>query len=344
MTLPANRCWRLARYAPEGVPGTDCFALADEAPREPAAGEVLVQTEWLSMDPFPRLAMRGEASMAPQLPLGAVMLGRGVGRVLRSADPSFAEGDLVAGELGWRERGCVAASALRKLDPALGPPELALGLLGPSGLTAFFCVEQHAQPKAGETVLVSAAAGSVGSIACQLAALRGARVVGVVQGAQQAAYLRERLGVDAVVDALDALDPSSPGSLSDAVRAACPDGIDVFLDGVGGALHDAALARANIAARIVVYGLISSYGEDACHADVGPRQLMRIIQRRLRIQGFLVGDHAADFGSALARLAGWQREGLLHAAQHVYQGFEAVPQAFALLFDQAAPGKQLVRL
>ncbi len=334
----ATRCWRLARYAPHGAPAADCFELAAETPRPPGAGEVVVQTEWLSMDPFPRLAMRGEASLAPQLPLGSVMLGRGVGRVVDAGDSAFAAGDVVAGEVGWRERGCVPAAGLRKVDPALGPAELALGMLGPSGLTAYFCVDRHAAPKAGETVLVSAAAGSVGSVACQLAAMRGARVVGVVQGAEQAAFVRERLGAAAVVDA------AAAGPLADAVRAACPDGVDAFLDGVGGELHDAALAAAGVGARIVVYGLISSYGEGAQHTDVGPRQLMRIVQRRLRIQGFLVGDHAAEFGAALARLAAWHGEGRLHAAQHVTHGFDSAPRAFAALFDNAPPGKQLLRL
>ena len=333
----AHRCLRLARYAPDQAPPHSCFQLDLEPTREPAAGEVLVEVQWLSMDPFPRLVMRGESSMAPQLPLGTVMLGRGVGRVLRSADPGFGAGDVVAGELGWRERACVPAQALRKVDPTLAPVELSLGLLGPSGLTAYFCVESIAPPQPGQTILVSAAAGSVGSTACRLAALRGARVVAAAWGQAQCRYLSEVLGADAVVDV------GGPAPLAESLRAACPNGIDVFLDGVGGALHDAAMDNLNVAARVVVYGLISSYGESG-RADIGPRHLMRIIQRRIHIDGFLVGDHAPRFAAALAQLADLYHEGRLLAPQHVSHGLEAVPAAFAALFEAALPGKQLVKL
>jgi len=332
-----HRCLRLAHYASGDVPPHSCFELDTESTREPLQGEVLVEVQWLSMDPFPRLAMRGEASMAPQLPLGTVMLGRGVGRVLRSADAAFGVGDAVAGELGWRERACVPAQGLRKVDPTLAPVELSLGLLGPSGLTAYFCVERIAPPQPGQTILVSAAAGSVGATACRLAALRGARVVAAAWGQTQCRYLSDALGVDAVVDI------AGPVPLADSLRAACPNGIDVFLDGVGGLLHDAAMDNLNVGARVVVYGLISSYGESG-RADIGPRHLLRIIQRRVHIDGFLVGDHAAQFADALAQLATWYHEGRLLAPQHVSHGLEAVPAAFAALFAAAQPGKQLVKL
>jgi len=333
-----TRCLKLARYAPEGVPDPASFELSVEAVREPGDGEVLVEVHWLSMDPFPRMCMRGEASMAPQLPLGAVMMGRGAGRVIKSRDVGFAPGDLVAGELGWRELACVKAEALRGVDASLGPLEASLGLLGPSGLTAYFATRQHAQPRAGETVVVSAAAGSVGSTACRLAALAGARVVGVGAGPRQSRYLLEEVGVTAAVDGLDA------ERLVAAIAAACPRGVDVFLDGVGGAVHDAVMGSLNVGARVVVYGLISSYGEGAGRADVGPRNLMRIIMKRARITGFLVGDHAAEFPHALKELGAKLADGSLVASQTVHEGLEAAPHAFATLFGDAHPGKQLVRL
>ena len=334
----ATRCLRLARYAPEGVPEPSCFELSTEAVRQPGEGEVLVEVHWLSMDPFPRLCMRGEASMAPQLPLGAVMMGRGAGRVLRSNHVGFAPGDLVAGEMGWRELACVKAEALRSVDASLGHLEASLGLLGPSGLTAYFTIQHHAQPKAGETVVVSAAAGSVGSTACRLAALAGARVVGIGAGPRQSQYLLDEVGVAAAVDGLDA------ERLGGAIAAACPRGVDVFLDGVGGVVHDAVMGSLNVGARVVVYGLVSSYGEGAGNADLGPRHLMQIIMKRARITGFLVGDHGAEFAQALKQLAAWLADGKLVASQTVHDGLEAAPHAFAALFGDARPGKQLVRL
>jgi len=334
----ANRCLKLARYAPQGIPESACFELSTEPVRRPGDGEVLVEVHWLSMDPFPRMCMRGEASMAPQLPLGAAMMGRGAGRVLASGHAGFVPGDLVAGELGWRELACVKAEALRPVDAALGPLEASLGLLGPSGLTAYFTTQHHAQPKPGETVVVSAAAGSVGATACRLAARAGARVVGVGAGPRQSQYLLEELGVDSAVDGLDAT------RLGAAMAAACPNGVDVFLDGVGGVVHDAVMGSINVGARVVVYGLISSYGEGVDHVDVGPRHLMRTIMKRARITGFLVGDHAAEFPQALRQLAAWLADGSLAATQTVHDGLEAAPNAFAGLFGDTRPGKQLVRL
>lgn len=337
--LPAQTaCLRLARYAPQGVPAADCFERSTEPLRALRPGEVLVGVEWLSMDPFPRLCMRGEPSGPPQLPLGSVMMGRGAGRVLASAHDSFQPGDAVAGELGWRETALVHADALRRVDPALGPLESSLGVLGPSGLTAFFVTTQHAQIRAGDTVVVSAAAGSVGLVACQIALRAGARVVAVGAGAEQVRYLKDALGVTAAIDGLDL------SSLPAALDLACPEGVDVFLDGVGGALHDAVLARTNVHARVVVYGLVSSYGQAADQFDQGPRRLMHLIQRRVSLRGFLLADHSQTFDTALQTLAARLQDGSLRSVQTVSPGLDAAPAAFAALFGAAQPGKQLVRL
>jgi hypothetical protein len=329
-----NRQIKLVAYA-EGVPEPRHFRLDEASLPEPGPGQFLARTLWLSMDPFPRLRMSGDASRAPQLPLGSTMIGRGVARVLASQHPAFPVGAYLAGEIGWQDYYCGDGEGLRPVDPALAPVQASLGILGPSGLAAYFATLRQGQPKPGETVVVGAAAGSVGSAACQIALAQGARAVGVVGGPAQAAFVRE-LGATAV--------DYTAGDLSAALAEACPGGVDVFIDTVGGATHDAVMGLINVHARIVLVGTIANYNLAPGELDMGPRHLLRWIVQRARISGFLVADYAAEWPAALHELAAWVREGRLRYSETVFEGLEAAPRAFAALFGSVGVGKMLVRV
>jgi len=326
-----NRQVHLIAY-PDGLPGPGDFALMDAPQVEPQAGEVQVLVLALGMDPFPRLRMRADSRVGPPLPLGRVVDGRGVGRVRASHDPAFAPGDLVAGELGWQEVAVLPGAALTKLNAALGPPHRHLSALGPSGLTAWFSTELLAIAP-GDTVVIAPAAGSVGSIAGQLAAERGARVVGIASGLEQAAFLTN-MGFAATVDA------RAP-DLAQALAAACPDGANAFLDGVGGPLHDAVIARLALHARVVLLGFIAAYADGAppAYGAAAP-----ILFKRAMVRGFLLADYAARFDTARAELAARMADGRLRAVETIWDGLDQAPAAFAALFGDAAPGKQIVRV
>jgi hypothetical protein len=330
-----NRQIKLVSYA-TGIPEPGHFRLEEAPMPEPGPGQILARSLWLSMDPFPRLRMSGDESVAPQLPLGGTMIGRGVARVVASRRDDFPVGAIVAGEIGWQDYYCGDGDGLRLVDPALAPVQTSLGVLGPSGLAAYFATLRQGAPKPGETVVISAAAGSVGSAACQIALIQGARVVGIAGGAAQVEFLRE-LGVTPV-------DYQAERNLSAALKAACPDGVDVFIDTVGGAIHDAVMDHLNVHARIVLVGTIANYNLGPGEVDTGPRHLYRWILRRARISGFLVGDYAGEWPAALQELAGWVREGRLRYRETVYEGLEKAPEAFAALFGSAGVGKLLVRV
>ena len=330
-----NRRIVLRRY-PSGAPAESDFELIEAPVAELRPGLVRVETSFLSMDPAPRLRMDGGAKFPPPLGLGEVVVGRGVGTVTESGDPQFAAGDVVAGELGWQEQAVVPAGQLRAVDTALGPAQAALGLLGPSGIAAWFLVRDAARVQAGDTVLVAAAAGAVGSAIVQLARLAGARVVGVVGSPAQARFVLEDLGAAAVVDHTSA-------DLDSELRAALPTGATVFLDSVGGALHNSAMGHIANRARIVAFGYISSYNAAAgTQAEYG--RIYQLIHKRAELRGFLVGDHAARFPEALASLASSFRAGELRSFEHVTEGLASVPSAFAALFTGDPVGKQLVQV
>ena len=323
----------LTRY-PDGVPVPDDFAVREaDAPRPDALrdGEAHVRVDWLSMDPLPRVRMAERSPMGPPMRLGAAVEGRGGGRVVASRAKGVPEGAAVIGEVGWRERAVMPADALTVIDEGLGDVADHLGVLGASGLTAWFLCERVAA-REGEAALVAPAAGSVGMVAGQLLARAGAHVTGIVGGARQADFVR-RLGLAGAVDhRADDLD----ATLADAL----PDGWDVFLDGVGGATHDAALAHLRVHARLVLFGFVSGYGAGPPAYGAAPP----ILLKRARAEGFLLADHADRWAEARARLAGMVRADELRALVHVTDGLDAAPAAFAGLFGDAEPGKQLVRV
>ncbi len=264
------------------------------------------------------------------------MTGGAVGLVVESRDPDFRIGDAVEGVLGWQEYAAVAGGALRQIDLGVAPISTALGVLGMPGLTAYFGLLDVCDPQRGETVVVSGAAGAVGMVVGQIAKIRGCRVVGVAGSDARIDWLLDELGFDA------ALNYKSAGDLRFALAKACPDGIDVYFDNVGGAVTDAVLGRINTGARIAVCGQISQY--NLSEPESGPRWLGQLMVKQAKVQGFLVSAYAARFPEALGQLARWLQQGLLKYREDVAQGIEAAPQAFIEMLQGRNLGKQLVQL
>jgi hypothetical protein len=313
----------LARY-PQGAPQADDFVMQDLPDPVPGPGEVLVAVTHLSLDPLPRVRMQPAPPMGPPMHLGAPVEGRGAGRVIASHDPAFAPGDIVVGELGWQSRAALPAARLVRAQG--GRPEDHLNALGATGLAAWFVTEAIA-PRPGETLLVAPAAGAVGSLVCQMAQARapGVRVVGTALGEPQAAFLAG-LGVEPL-----APDADWPG----------PGGIDGFVDGVGGAFHERMLAHLNPRARVLLLGFVSAYG------DEGPPRYgnaAAILMKRATLQGFLLADHMDRAAEARAGIARWLGDGTLRPAQTIHKGLASAAAAFAGLFADSPPGKQIVEV
>lgn len=325
------------RERPSGRIGPGTFELVEEPIPEIGDGEVLVRTQWISLDPANRGVIRDRESYVPPVGIGEVMRGGGLGRVVASRHPRYREGELVRGLLGWQEWAVGSDATMLMAVPEIAgvSPSAHLGVLGITGLTAWVGVTDIGRPQEGETVVVSAAAGAVGSVAGQIARLRGARVVGIAGGPQKCDLLVERLGFAAAVDRRAA-------DWRERLVVATPDGVDVDFENVGGDIMDAVFARLNLRARVVLCGLISTYNEP--ELPPGPRNLVTLLIQRVRLQGFIVFDHLDRFGEALAELSGWLAAGRLEALETVIDGFEQLPTAINMLFDGANVGKLIVHV
>ncbi|MBM3585457.1 MAG: NADP-dependent oxidoreductase [Alphaproteobacteria bacterium] len=334
MTQTKTRQWRLARR-PVGMAQEADFTLAEADLTAPREGEALVRTIYLSVDPYMRGRISEGPSYASPVPIGGVMVGGTVGQVLASRDPDIKDGDLVVGYWGWQDHAVVKARGLTKLDPKDAPISTAVGVLGMPGRTAYFGLLDVGLPRPGDTVFVSGAAGAVGATVGQIARITGCTAVGSAGGGAKIAYLKE-IGFDGT------LDYKAENDLRAALDRACPKGIDVYFDNVGGALTDAVLERINLGARVVICGQIAGYNERG--KEQGPRNLWQLIVKRARIQGMLVSDfdHRAD--EANTRLRQWIREGRIKYRETVVDGLENAPKAFIGLFTGANIGKQLVRV
>jgi len=334
--LPESQRCVLLRSYPQGPPRASDFELVKRPLAALTEGQVLVRTLFLSLDPAPRLRMSATSRDVPPLPLGSIVVGRGVGKVIASRHPDWHEGQVVAGELGWQEYAAADPAAMRPIDAALGPIQTALGILGPSGIAAWCLVRVAAPPAPGQTVVVAAAVGAVGSIAVQLARHAGARVVALVASAAQARFAQQNLGAETVVDC-------SATDFSAALDTALPAGADVFLDSVGGTVHEAVVERLAVHGRIIGFGYISAYNAP----DGSPREygrMFRLIHRRATLSGFLVADHVARFPEALRELSELLGSGVLHNHEQIIDGLERAPDAFAGLFTGDPVGKQLLRV
>jgi len=335
MAPDTTRQWVLDSR-PTGEPTMENFELVESPVPDPGPREVVVETRYLSVDPYMRGRMRDAESYADPWDVGQVMEARVVGDVVASNHPDFATGDVVQGNLEWAEYSVADGDDLRPVDPELGPLSTALGVLGMPGRTAYFGTFDVAEPKPGDTMLVSAAAGAVGSVVGQLGKLAGARVVGVAGADEKTEWLTGELGFD------DAINYATTDDLSAAVGDACPDGVDVYFDNVGGPITDAAFDHLNVRARVAICGQISLY--NAVEQPVGPRKLPKLIQTRARVEGLLVRDYTDRYREATERLAGWVDSGDVQYRETVTEGFEAIPEAFLGLFEGVNVGKQLVRL
>jgi NADPH-dependent curcumin reductase CurA len=321
---------------PTGYPSASDFRIVDASVPEPGTGELLVRVVYLSLDPYMRGRMSDARSYVPPVALGDVMEGGAVGEVVRSNHPGFGAGDVVEGRFGWQEYAVSGGKGVRKVDPAAGPISTALGVLGMPGLTAYFGLLEIGQPKAGETVVVSAASGAVGGLVGQIAKLKGCRAVGLAGSDAKVDYLRRELGYDAGINYRTAPD------LDEALRAACPSGVDVYFDNVGGRIAEAVSRHVNPFARIAVCGLISQY--NLTEPELAPRNERFVLVNRVRIQGFLVFDFAARYKEGLAQLTEWVRQGRLKYKEHVVDGLDRAPDALLDLLQGRNFGKMLVRV
>ncbi len=331
----AAREFHLLRH-PDGEPVPDDFELVTRELPDPADGELLVRNTWLSVDPYMRGRMSGIRTYVEPYALGAPIDGGAVGEVVASGAEGFAPGDVVVHQAGWRDHALLGAGHALKLDTTVIPPQAFLGVLGMPGLTAYAGLVEVAPVRDGDVVLISAAAGAVGSLAVQLARLLGAaRVIGVAGGPEKCAYVVDELGAD------DALDYKQPG-LAKRLRAIAPDGIDVYFDNVGGETLDAALGSLRLYGRIAICGMISQY--NATSAPAGPKNLVRLIQTRGTIRGLLVLDHGGLQPRFVTQVGDWLTRGAIRYRETVVDGLESTPQAFIDLLRGANTGKMLVKL
>jgi NADPH-dependent curcumin reductase CurA len=325
---------------PDGAATADNFKLVETPLPELADGQVLVRHHYLSLDPYMRGRMSEAKSYAAPQPLGEVMIGGTAGEVVASKHPKFQPGDHVVGTGGWQQYAIVDANApgvLHKVDTAKVPLSAYLGAVGMPGVTAWYGLVKLIEPKAGQTVAVSAASGAVGSVVGQLAKARGCRVVGIAGGPEKCAYVVDELGFDACIDYKQHADAKS---LAKALKEACPDGIDGQFENVGGMVLDAVMLRMNAFGRIALCGMIAGYGGQ----PIPLTWPQLILQSRLRMEGFIVSEHMDVWPEALRELGSLVASGRLKYRESIAQGIENAPQAFLGLLAGKNFGKQLVKL
>ncbi|GAB7008123.1 NADP-dependent oxidoreductase [Halorubrum trueperi] len=330
-----NRKWLLAER-PEGEPDMDSFELRETDVPSPAPGELLVRTRFLSVDPYMRGRMRDAESYAEPWDVGDALKGGVVGEVIESASAAYDVGDLVTGEGRWADYATLDADEVAPVDPTVADPEAYLGVLGMPGRTAYFGLLEVGEPKPGDTVVVSGAAGAVGSVVGQIATRNGCRVVGFAGSDEKTAWLTDDLGFDA------AINYKATDDYRAALDSAAPDGVDVYFDNVGGPITDAVFTKLNLDARVAVCGQIAHYNDE--EISTGPRKLPGLISVRARVEGLLVGDFATRFGEASERLAHWVASGELEHRETVVEGLTNAPDAFLGLFAGDNIGKQVVRV
>jgi NADPH-dependent curcumin reductase CurA len=330
-----NRQFVLASR-PAGLPEESNFKLIETPIPELKGGEFLARAMYLSVDPYMRGRISQAKSYAAGVEIGGVMVAGGVARVIDSKNPNFAVGDIVDPYMGWQEYVVSNGRGVRKLDPSVAPVSTALGVLGATGLTAYFGLLDVCNPKPGETVVVSGAAGAVGSIVGQIAKLKGCRTVGIAGGDDKIEWILKDCGYDAAFNYKKTSDYGAK------LKELCPKGIDVYFDNVGGAITDAVFMQINTFARMSICGQISQYNN--AKPEMGPRLLGMLIVARAKAQGFLITDYMPRFGEALAEMSGWLREGKLKYREDIVEGFENLPKAFIGLFHGENSGKRIVKV
>jgi hypothetical protein len=331
--VPANKRVLLASR-PQGAVTPENFRIEEQSLPAPAEGEVLVRNEWLSLDPYMRGRMSDAKSYVPPVEIGGVMVGQTVGEVVESRHPGFKPGDRVLTQLGWQSHGVARGKELHLVDAKRVPPSYYLGVLGMPGMTAWFGLFDIGKPKPGETLVVSAASGAVGSVVGQLAKQEGLRVVGIAGGREKCDYVVKELGFDACVDYRN-------GRVNDDLRDACPNGIDIDFENVGGEILDTVLRRMNLYGRVIVCGLIAEYNATQPY---GYKSMRAILVNRIRMQGMIVFDWKDRYEEALADLGARVAAGKLKYRESIVQGLDNAPQGLIALLAGKNFGKQLVKL
>lgn len=328
-----NKQFRLASR-PVGRPQKETWNFVTEEIAAPQEGQVLIKTLYISLDPAMRGWMNDAKSYLPPVGIDEVMRAFAVGKVLASGNAGFQEGDFVVGPLGVQEYCLSDGRGLNKVDPNVAPLPLYLSTLGATGMTAYFGLLDIGQPKEGETVVVSGAAGAVGSMVGQIARLKGCRVIGIAGGAEKCAYVTKELGFDACIDYKNE-------QVAEALEKNCPDGVDIYFDNVGGEILDAVLKLINIKARVVLCGAISQYNEKEI---TGPKNYLTILTQRARMEGFIIIDYMNQFEPAAVEMAQWMAQGKLKGKEHIVEGLETFPATFMMLFDGKNQGKLLLKV
>ena len=324
----------LLKIRPQGAPSLENFELTETPIPEPGDGELLMRTRYLSLDPYMRGRMSPAKSYAKPAAVGAPMVGGTVGEVVKSRHPGYAAGDIVLGYGGWQDYALSSGTGLRKLDPAAAPVSTALGILGMPGMTAYVGLLEIGQPKPGETVVVAAASGAVGSVVGQIAKIKGCRAVGIAGGAEKCRFVAGELAFDACID-------HRAADFVQKLEAACPQGVDVYFENVGGAVQQTVWPLLNDFARVPVCGLIAQY--NAATPMPGP-DMFSVLRKRLMLRGFIVSDFAAKQGDFLRDVGEWVRSGRLKYREDVVDGLEQAPAAFLGLLQGKNFGKLLVRV
>ena len=329
-----NHQFRLATR-PVGLPQRSDFNYTEEPAGDPGPGQLLVKILYVSLDPAMRGWMNEGKSYIPPVGIGEVMRAGAVARVVASQNPGFAAGDHVVGMFGMQEYALSDGKGISKVDPRLAPLPVYLGTLGMPGLTAYFGLLEVGALKAGDTVVISGAAGAVGMPAGQIAKIKGARVVGIAGSPEKCSYAVKELGFDACID-------YKKEDVKVALRQHCPNGIDVYFDNVGGAILDAALAQLARGARVVICGAISQYNSPT--GFKGPDNYMSLLVNRARMQGFVVFDYAARYGEAAREMAGWMMAGKLKTKEDIVEGFQTFPETLLKLFRGENFGKLMIKV
>jgi NADPH-dependent curcumin reductase len=332
--MPVMNKQVLLASRPQGAVTEDNFRIVETPVVKPGDGEVLVRNEWLSLDPYMRGRMNDVKSYVKCVAIGEVMVGQTVGEVVESRDAGFKPGDKVTSPSGWQLYGVASGKELTRIDAQRAPASAYLGVLGMPGMTAWFGLLEIGQPKPGNTVVVSAASGAVGSVVGQLAKLKGCRAVGIAGGRAKCDYVVNELGFDACID-------YKAGDLLAQLREQCPHGIDVNFENVGGAILDTILRVMNMRSRIVVCGLISEYNATEPY---GYTMLRSVLVNRIRMQGMIVFDWKDRYGEALQGLSGYLAEGKLKYRESIVEGIDNAPKGLIALLKGENFGKQLIKL
>ena len=328
-----NKQVRLAAR-PEGLPKDSDWSFDETPVPEPGEGEVLIKISYISLDPAMRAWMNEGATYVDDVKVGEVMRAGAVGHVVKSNAPELVEGDAVQGVLGVQEYAVAKAKELVKVDPSLAPIQRYLGVLGWPGMTSYFGLLDIGEAKEGDTVVISGAAGAVGSVAGQIAKIKGCRVIGIAGGPEKCAYLVDELGFDGAIDYKNE-------NIRNRLSELCPKRVDVYFDNVGGEILDAVLSKIAMKARVVISGAISQYNNPRFR---GPNNYMALLTYRARMEGFVVFDYVRQYGKAAAEIAGWMAEGKIKAKEHTVQGLDNFPSAFLRLFSGEKLGKLVLEV